>query len=272
MVWHVIHEDRDVGVQSRATRPRDVAIHMACELVQQSYEFRPVIGPNDSVAVAGNHTPNGSFATEPSLDLLKPAGPIPMPVGLTLRTPFLLPNAIGALAQALLMRATPVLLGPPFRATLLLPEQIGPLTHNSIEINLRLHQNVMAIPVRRNGPASANVHPGRQIFELPGRHQLRVGGSGKRLGFELGVGRVRLRGSNRYRKRVKDGLFVVQHINQTFGHDGVSHVLIICGPVFVRRGRVGSIWPTNGRAGVRVFPSPRMSRRPNRKSYASPNI
>jgi len=72
-----------------------------------------------------------------------------MPVGLTLRTPFLLPNAIGPLAQTLVMCSVPVLIGAPFRAPLLLPEQIGTFTHDSIEIGLRLHQNVTAIPVRR---------------------------------------------------------------------------------------------------------------------------
>lgn len=49
MIWHVIYEDRDGRVQSRAARSRDLAIHMACELLRQSYEVRRVIGPNDSV-------------------------------------------------------------------------------------------------------------------------------------------------------------------------------------------------------------------------------
>ena len=49
MVWHVIQEDRDGRVQSRAARSRDLAIHTACELLQQSYEVRRVIEPNGSV-------------------------------------------------------------------------------------------------------------------------------------------------------------------------------------------------------------------------------
>ena len=49
MVWHVIQEDRDGRVQSRAARSRDLAIHVACELLQQSNEVRWVIGPNGSV-------------------------------------------------------------------------------------------------------------------------------------------------------------------------------------------------------------------------------
>jgi hypothetical protein len=49
MIWHMIHEDRDGRVHSRGARSRDLAIHMACELLQQSYEVRRVIGPNGSV-------------------------------------------------------------------------------------------------------------------------------------------------------------------------------------------------------------------------------
>jgi hypothetical protein len=49
MIWHVIHKDRDGRVQSRAARSRDLAIHTACELLQQSYEVRRVIEPNGSV-------------------------------------------------------------------------------------------------------------------------------------------------------------------------------------------------------------------------------
>jgi hypothetical protein len=49
MIWHVIYDDRDGRVQSRAARSRDLAIHMACELLQKSYEVRRAIGPNGSV-------------------------------------------------------------------------------------------------------------------------------------------------------------------------------------------------------------------------------
>jgi hypothetical protein len=49
MIWHLIHEDRDGRVQSRAARSRDLAIHTACELLQQSHEVRRVIEPNGSV-------------------------------------------------------------------------------------------------------------------------------------------------------------------------------------------------------------------------------
>jgi hypothetical protein len=49
MIWHVIYEDRDGRVQSRAARSRDLAIHTACELLQQSVEVRRVIGPSGAV-------------------------------------------------------------------------------------------------------------------------------------------------------------------------------------------------------------------------------
>jgi len=49
MIWHVIYEDRDGRVQSRAARSRHVAIHVACELLKQSYEVRRVIEPDGSM-------------------------------------------------------------------------------------------------------------------------------------------------------------------------------------------------------------------------------
>jgi hypothetical protein len=48
MIWHVIYEDRDGRVQSRAARSRDSAIQMACELLQQSIDVRRAIGPDGS--------------------------------------------------------------------------------------------------------------------------------------------------------------------------------------------------------------------------------
>jgi len=49
MIWHVIYEDRDGHVQSRAARSRDLAIHMACEFLHRSLEVRRVIGPDSTV-------------------------------------------------------------------------------------------------------------------------------------------------------------------------------------------------------------------------------
>ena len=48
MIWHVIYEDRAGRVQSRAARSGDLAIHMACELLQQSFEVRRAIRPHGS--------------------------------------------------------------------------------------------------------------------------------------------------------------------------------------------------------------------------------
>ena len=48
MIWRVIYEDRGGNVQPRAARSRDQAIHMACELMQQSCEVRRAIGPDGS--------------------------------------------------------------------------------------------------------------------------------------------------------------------------------------------------------------------------------
>jgi len=46
MIWHVIYEDRIGQVQSRAARSRDLAIHMAWDLLEQSHVVRRVVGPD----------------------------------------------------------------------------------------------------------------------------------------------------------------------------------------------------------------------------------
>jgi len=64
MIWHVIYEDRDGVMQSRAARSRDLGIHIACELLHQSYQVRRVIGPNGSVierAELDGHYDEGHF-------------------------------------------------------------------------------------------------------------------------------------------------------------------------------------------------------------------
>jgi hypothetical protein len=64
MIWHLIYEDKDSRIQSRAARSRDLAIHMACELLQQSYEVRRAIGPDGAVierAEAEAHYDDGRF-------------------------------------------------------------------------------------------------------------------------------------------------------------------------------------------------------------------
>ena len=64
MVWHVIYEDRDSRVKSRAARSRDLAIHMACELLKDSYDVRRAIGPDGLVidrAELDGHYDEGRF-------------------------------------------------------------------------------------------------------------------------------------------------------------------------------------------------------------------
>jgi len=64
MIWHVIYEDGHGRVQSRAARSRDLAIHMACELLRQLYDVRRVIGPDGSAierAELDGHYDDGHF-------------------------------------------------------------------------------------------------------------------------------------------------------------------------------------------------------------------
>ena len=49
MIWHVIYEDWNGQVQSRAARSRDAAIQMACELLEQSQVVRRAVGPDGAM-------------------------------------------------------------------------------------------------------------------------------------------------------------------------------------------------------------------------------
>jgi hypothetical protein len=55
-MWHVVFAESDGLPQSRAARPRDSAIQVACELLRQSYDVRRIIEPH------------GSFIDRPELD------------------------------------------------------------------------------------------------------------------------------------------------------------------------------------------------------------
>jgi hypothetical protein len=48
MMWHVVFAEHGELAQSRAARSRDSAIHVACELLDQSYDVRRIIEPNGS--------------------------------------------------------------------------------------------------------------------------------------------------------------------------------------------------------------------------------
>ena len=45
-MWHVVFAEPGRPPQSRAARSRDAAIHVACELLAQSYDVRRVLEPN----------------------------------------------------------------------------------------------------------------------------------------------------------------------------------------------------------------------------------
>ena len=45
-MWHVVYAEPGQLPQSRAARSRDAAIHVACELLAQSYDVRRVLEPN----------------------------------------------------------------------------------------------------------------------------------------------------------------------------------------------------------------------------------
>ena len=46
MMWHVIFAEPGGLPQSRVVRSRDAAIHVACELLDQSYDVRRIIEPS----------------------------------------------------------------------------------------------------------------------------------------------------------------------------------------------------------------------------------
>ena len=46
MMWHVVFAEHGGLPQSRAARSRDSAIHVACELLSQSYDVHRIIEPH----------------------------------------------------------------------------------------------------------------------------------------------------------------------------------------------------------------------------------
>ena len=46
MMWHVVFADPNGRVQSRAAKSRDSAIHIACELLDQTLDVRRILEPN----------------------------------------------------------------------------------------------------------------------------------------------------------------------------------------------------------------------------------
>ncbi len=110
-----------------------------------------------------------------------------MSVGLPLRGSFLLPYPIRPLTQALFVGAVPVFVRAPFLSAFLFPNLIGALADDPVEVSLRLHQNIVAIAIRRHGATSADMHPGRKTLELIGRNKLRMSRSRQRFLFKLRI-------------------------------------------------------------------------------------
>jgi hypothetical protein len=82
-MWHVVFAEPGRLPQSRAVRSRDAAIHVACELMAQSFDVRRILEPNGSSierAELDEHYDEGRF---PGLRLRKqrrhPAIDMPSP-------------------------------------------------------------------------------------------------------------------------------------------------------------------------------------------------
>ena len=64
MMWHVVFAEHGGLPQSRAARSRDSAIHVACELLSQSYDVHRIIephGPSIERAELDEHFDEGRF-------------------------------------------------------------------------------------------------------------------------------------------------------------------------------------------------------------------
>ena len=64
-MWRVVFLESGRLPQSRAARSRDAAIHIACELLAQSYDVRRILEPNGSSierAELDGHYDEGRFA------------------------------------------------------------------------------------------------------------------------------------------------------------------------------------------------------------------
>ena len=64
---------------------------------------------------------------------LKFASLVPVPIGLAIGVPLLLPKPVGALTQTLLMSTKPVVVSLAFRAAFLFPKLISLLSNNLVE-------------------------------------------------------------------------------------------------------------------------------------------
>jgi hypothetical protein len=83
-----------------------------------------------------------------------------MLVGPPFRATLLLPKHVGTLAEMLLMGAMPVFIRAPMRTAIRLPKQIGSLSNDLIQASFRLRRDVQIIAKRFQRPTAADMHPG----------------------------------------------------------------------------------------------------------------
>ena len=101
---------------------------------------------------------------------------MPILVGPAFQTTLLLPKNVGTLAKMLVMSAIPVFLRASIRATVPLPKKVGTFANDLVQTLLRLGQHVSIIPIRSQSSTPTDMHPGGQALEIGIGHQLRVGG------------------------------------------------------------------------------------------------
>ena len=68
-MWHVVFAEPGRLPQSRAARSRDVAVHVACELLAQSFDVRRILGPDGTSierAELDGHYDEGRFPGLPA--------------------------------------------------------------------------------------------------------------------------------------------------------------------------------------------------------------
>ncbi len=85
---------------------------------------------------------------------------MPVVVRTAVRAPFLLPEKVGALAEVLFVGTIPVFVGSVFWAACLFPKEVGTLTNDLIETQLRLGRDIEIIAVRSQSSAPTYMHLG----------------------------------------------------------------------------------------------------------------
>ena len=92
-------------------------------------------------------TSRSIFVTLVASALLKGARPKPVLGRLAFRTALPLPQRVSAVAEALILRLAPEVIGPTMRPAGMLPEEIGAIANELIQPLLGLRQHTMRISV-----------------------------------------------------------------------------------------------------------------------------